>query len=206
MKLAIITSVTGIILLLLALTLLATRGHDWLPVVMQGSDYSLLVEKGVSPAVWILTLVAMAALWQLKQRVMDLWLMLVMWVWLFDIGLSAVIGSNRFDLGFYAGRIFGLIAASFLLITLLVELARLHAGALEATVRAERKLLELAHGRGRHDPTPPTRGEPTEAFVHRHNIARYRSLLEPGTLDKTERSSIERLLSEETAKDSKSDT
>ncbi len=117
MKLAIITSVTGIILLLLALTLLATRGHDWLPVVMQGSDYSLLVEKGVSPAVWILTLVAMAALWQLKQRVMDLWLMLVMWVWLFDIGLSAVIGSNRFDLGFYAGRIFGLMAASFLLIT-----------------------------------------------------------------------------------------
>lgn len=65
----------------------------------------------------------MAALWQRKQRTLDLWLMLVMWIWLFDIALAAVIGSTRFDLGFYAGRIFGLIAASFLLITLVVELA-----------------------------------------------------------------------------------
>jgi hypothetical protein len=91
----------------------------------------------------------MAALWQRNQRGMDLWLMLVMWVWLFDIALSAVVGSSRFDLGFYAGRLFGLIAASFLLITLLVELARLHAGALQAAAMAERKFAELAHGRSR---------------------------------------------------------
>ncbi len=205
MRVAVVASVTTVALLAVALTLLATWGHDRLPVVMRGSDYSLLVGKGVSPAVWGLTLVAMAALWQRKQRVMDLWLMLVMWVWLFDIALSAVIGSSRFDLGFYAGRLFGLIAASFLLITLLVELARLHAGALEAAAMAERKFAELAHGRGRHEPAPPTRGEPTEGFVHRHNIARYRTLLEAGTLDEKERNSIERLLTEEIAKGSKPD-
>jgi len=63
----------------------------------------------------------MISLWQREQRVVDLWLMLVMWIWLFDIALAAVIGSTRFDLGFYAGRLFGLLAASFLLLTLLGE-------------------------------------------------------------------------------------
>jgi two-component system sensor histidine kinase UhpB len=47
--------------------------------------------------------------------------MLVMWIWLFDIALSAIVGPNRFDLGFYSGRLFGRIAASFLLLALIVE-------------------------------------------------------------------------------------
>ena len=37
---------------LIVLTLFATWRHDWLPIVMQGGDYSLLVRKGISPAVW----------------------------------------------------------------------------------------------------------------------------------------------------------
>ncbi|HTO84487.1 MAG TPA: MASE4 domain-containing protein, partial [Methylomirabilota bacterium] len=106
----IVACIVGSALLTIGLALFATAGHDMLPVVMQGSDYSLLVSKGISPAVWLLTLVAMIALWERKQRALDLWLMLVMWIWLFDIALAAVIGSTRFDLGFYAGRMFGLIA------------------------------------------------------------------------------------------------
>ena len=202
---AVVISITLVVVLTAALTLLVTRGHDSLPIVMQGSDYSLLVSKGISPAVWALTLLAMVALWQRKQRALDLWLMLVMWIWLFDVGLSAVIGSNRFDLGFYAGRIFGLIAASFLLITLVVEMAQMYAGALSAAANAENKLAELARMRTRrpddgrsHD--KPSRGEPTEAYVHRHNIAHYRSLLDSGQLDEARRASIERLLAEEEAK------
>lgn len=69
-------------------TLIATVGHDQLPIVMQGGDYLLLVKKGISQAVWVLTLVAMLLPWRREQRVMDLWLILVMWIWLFDIALS----------------------------------------------------------------------------------------------------------------------
>jgi hypothetical protein len=181
-----------------ALALLVTQGHDFLPVVMQGSDYSLLVRKGVSPAVWVLTLVAMAALWQRKQRVVDLWLMLVMWIWLFDIALAAIIGSTRFDLGFYAGRVFGLIAASFLLITLVVELAQMYAGALGAAERAEKKLAELALMQA-HPSLKPARGERPESFIHRQNIEHYRSLLESGNLDASRRNAVEKLLAEEEA-------
>jgi two-component system, sensor histidine kinase and response regulator len=192
-------SVAGVVLLVTALALLATWGHDWLPIVMQGSDYSLLVKKGVSPAVWGLTLVAMLSLWRDKQRVVDLWLMLVMWVWLFDIALAAIIGSHRFDLGFYAGRVFGLVAASFLLVSLLAQMARLHARAVSAAAEAQAQLAQVSRSREQSGPGA-ARGERTESFIARQNIAHYRSMLESGTLDENQRRSIEQLLAEEEAK------
>ena len=45
---------------------------------------------------------------------------LVMCAWLFDIALSGILNAARYDLGFYAGRIYGLCAASFVLAALLV--------------------------------------------------------------------------------------
>ena len=195
---AIMGSIAGVVAIVVVLTLIATQGHDALPVVMQGSDYSLLVSKGISPAVWILTFVAMLMLWQKPQRLVDLWLMLVMWIWLFDIALSAVIGSARFDLGFYAGRIFGLVAASFLLITLLIEMARLYSGVLGAVDSAEQRLLELLRAQARS--MAKTNGKGTDAFVLSQNIANFRSMLDSGTLDDAQRDAIRRLLAEEEAK------
>jgi len=197
-RLAIAAAVAGVVALAAGLTLLTTVGHDTLPVVMQGSDYSLLVRKGISPAVWALTLLALVMLWQKQPRVIDLWLMVVMWVWLFDIALSAVIGSARFDLGFYAGRIFGLVAASFLLITLLVEMARLYAGALGAAASAEQRFAELLSQRGRRGNALGR--ETPEVFIIRQNVAHYRARLELADIDDTQRRSIERLLAEEEAK------
>ena len=123
----------------LAFTLLATAGMDLLPVVMRGNDYSLLVSTGVAPAVWMLSLIALIALWQRRQRsVLDLWLMVVMSVWLLDVALSAMIGSTRFDLGFYAGRTYGLMAASFVLAVLLLETNALHGRLANAQALADR--------------------------------------------------------------------
>ncbi len=195
---AIAASILGVGLLVLALALLATWGHDSLPIVMQGGDYSLLVAKGVSPMVWLLTLIAMAALWERKQRALDLWLMLVMWIWLFDIALSAVIGSHRFDLGFYAGRIFGLIAAGFLLVTLIIQMARMYAAAMGMAANAEQRFAELARSRSRGD--GPAALKDTGTFVQRENIARYRELL-GRTTDDRERAALLKLLAEEEAKE-----
>jgi PAS domain S-box-containing protein len=47
--------------------------------------------------------------------------MVVLCAWLFDIALSAIVNEARFDLGFYAGRIYGLGAASFVLAVLLLD-------------------------------------------------------------------------------------
>jgi len=196
---AVALSIAGVVALTIGFAVLATAGHDVLPVVMQGGNYTMLVTKGVSPAVWALTLVAIFALWQRQPRVVDLWLMLVMWIWLFDIGLAAVIGSSRFDLGFYAGRLFGLIAASFLLLTLLVEMAKLYTGALGAAADAERRFAELARLRARTDPKPQASDNPA-TFIARQNIARYHELLAAGNLDEARRRQTENLLAEEEAK------
>ncbi len=183
-----------------AFTALTTWQHDLLPVVMQDGDYSLLVTKGISPAVWALTGLAMLSLWERPQRAIDLWIVLVMWIWLFDIALSAVIGSHRFDLGFYAGRIFGLIASGFLLVTLILELTRLHAKSLVEAERVRQQIGELSQMRRAPEPSPH-KEETVSSYIHRENIARYRALLQDPQLDESRRAAIRKLLAEEEAKD-----
>jgi signal transduction histidine kinase/DNA-binding response OmpR family regulator len=63
--------------------------------------------------------------------------MVVMAAWLFDIGLAAVFNAGRFDLGFYAGRIYGLLAASFVLVMMLLENGRLYARLVRAHEREQ---------------------------------------------------------------------
>jgi signal transduction histidine kinase len=136
-------TIVGVLAVATALTALTTAGHDLLPPVMKGGDYSMLVTKGVSPFIWFLTLVAVLAVWWRADSVLDLWLGVVMVVWLFDIALAAVLGSSRFDLGFYAGRLYGLIAASIVLIALLYETVRLYGRLADALDLAEARNTEL---------------------------------------------------------------
>jgi signal transduction histidine kinase len=60
------------------------------------------------------------------------------------VALAAVLNHGRFDLGFYAGRIYGLLAASFVLVVLLIEHALLYARLAEAheSERRERRLVQ----------------------------------------------------------------
>jgi PAS domain S-box-containing protein len=109
------------------LTLIATAGSPALPSIMAGNSYTPVMIVVVS-AVWVLSLAALGLLWVRRPHsVLDVWLMVVMVAWLFDIALAAVLNAGRFDVGFYAGRIYGLLAASFVLIVLLLETAALYA-------------------------------------------------------------------------------
>jgi PAS domain S-box-containing protein len=105
-----------------ALVVLATAGMDLLPLVTRGSNYSLLVSKGISPALLVITAGAMVALSGKKRpSLLNLWLLVVMCVWLCDVTLSAVFSSGRYEVGWYAGRIYSFLAAGFLLSVLLIE-------------------------------------------------------------------------------------
>src|SRR5258708_2755530 len=98
-----------------------TARHDILPImVIQGQFTPTLV--GVVTAVWTLSLAALLVLWfRPPHSVLDVWLMVVLCAWLFDTALSAILNAGRFDLGFYAGRIYGFCAASLVLAVLLVN-------------------------------------------------------------------------------------
>src|SRR5436309_2479318 len=135
--------VAAVLVAVCGLTLLATAGQDALPSIMQGNHYTPAMIFVVS-SVWVLTLVALAVLWRRRPHsVLDLWLMVVMCAWIFDIALSAVLNAGRFDLGFYAGRIYGLLAASFVLIVLLLENSVLYARLVETHESERRKTAEL---------------------------------------------------------------
>jgi len=125
-------------------TLLATAGQDLLPSIMEANHYTPVM-IGIVTGVWLLSLVALAVLWRSRPHsVLDVWLMVTMCAWVFDIALAAVLNAGRFDVGFYAGRIYGLLAASVVLLVLLLEHGMLYARLTRAyeVERRERRLVE----------------------------------------------------------------
>jgi diguanylate cyclase (GGDEF)-like protein/MYXO-CTERM domain-containing protein len=124
---AIIGGALGVGAIVVAATLLATVGSHLLPTIIRGGNFALLISTGVSPTILALSGLAFLAVWRRRERsVLDLWLMVVMSIWLLDVTLSSVVTSARYDLGWYGGRTFGLLAGCALLIILLFEMNRLY--------------------------------------------------------------------------------
>jgi PAS domain S-box-containing protein len=137
-RVPILASVGAIAIVVGGLSVLATAGQRVLPPIMRGNEYTPLLVVVIG-SVWALSVLALAILWRRRPHsVLDLWLMVVMCAWLFDIALSAILNAGRFDLGFYAGRIYGLLAASFVLMALLIENGKLYAWLVEAHGRERR--------------------------------------------------------------------
>lgn len=118
-----------------------TEGHTLLPAIMRGDGYTpaMIVVVG---SVWALSALALLLLWfRRPHSTLDVWLMVVLWTWTLDIGLSAVLNAGRFDMGFYAGRIYGLLAASLILLVMLIETGALYARMTQSFLR-EREVRE----------------------------------------------------------------
>jgi signal transduction histidine kinase/CheY-like chemotaxis protein len=123
---------------------LTTLGHGLLPPVMDGNRYTPAMNLVVT-TVWLFSLAALGLLWRRKPHsALDLWLMVVLCAWLCDVALAAVLNAGRFDLGFYAGRIFGFAATSFVLVVLLLETRALYAR-LAQSLEDERRILQDAN-------------------------------------------------------------
>ena len=128
----------------LVLTVLASTGEALLPAVMRGNGYTPAMIFVVG-SVWLLSALALGVLLCRKPyTVLQLWVMVVLCAWLFDVGLSAVFNAGRFDLGFYAGRLYGLAAASLVLVVLLMENAALHERQARSIQRHDARLRILA--------------------------------------------------------------
>ena len=127
MSVAILSSAAVVLCLVAGVAMLATIGEDLLPRIMAGNRYTSTMIFAVA-GVWSLCIIALAALFaQRPLSLLNLWLMVVLCAWLIDVALSAGLNAARFDLGFYVGRIYGLSAASFLLVVLLLESVALYA-------------------------------------------------------------------------------
>lgn len=134
----------GVTAAVLASAWLAARHTGALPVLMQG-DVDDSAKVVVATATWMLGVLALIVLGARRRHtVLDVWCMVVACVWVFEVALAAVLNGARFDVGFYAGRIYGLLAGSFVLCVLLLEHSRLFARLLAAhgRERSERAAAE----------------------------------------------------------------
>jgi PAS domain S-box-containing protein len=139
----VLRAVAMVVIMVVLFTLLTTLGQDLLPPIMQKQQVSSLGTL-ILACVWLFSVVALLVLWRRKPySKLDLWLIVVMSAWIFDIALSAVLNKGRFDLGFYAGRIFGLLAASFVLLVLLLEHSRLYFRLVRAHEQERKKTADL---------------------------------------------------------------
>ena len=129
------------------LTLIATAGPETLPAVMAGDRFTKVARVAVG-IVLGLTLAALLALaCQRPRSVLGLWLMVVMCAWLCAIALGSFISKGRFDVGWYAGRIFAVLASMVVLIVLLSETIILYARTVRSAAserhERERRLREM---------------------------------------------------------------
>src|SRR5262249_39896300 len=109
---AVTSAVAAVAAAALACVLMATAGHAALPVILRDGQSSTAYTVTVS-LVWLACVAALVMLWREPGRtILDLWLLVVLVAWTLDIALAAVLNAKRFDVGFYAGRIYGLLAAS----------------------------------------------------------------------------------------------
>jgi len=124
---AVLGSVVFVAIAVVLAVWLATGHHDMLPTLLSEGRYTPVL-IGVVSAILCCCFAALLVLWfRRPHSLIDLWLMVALCAWLFEIALSALVNVARYDLGFYAGRIYGLCAASFVLGVLLFDNVALQA-------------------------------------------------------------------------------
>lgn len=143
----------GTLALAAALILLTTAGEALLPELMLGHNYRSNFPRLIMSAAWGSHFIALGLLIKSTRgrRVIDLWVGVTLLSATIDLALSGIFVTGRYQLGFYVGRIYELLASSFVLTLLLRQAVRLHGRlaramvALRASEERLRGLIESVH-------------------------------------------------------------
>jgi signal transduction histidine kinase/ActR/RegA family two-component response regulator len=120
----------------------------FLPVISVNGQYGRMLSSGVAPVMLAIAVAALASIWLGRRgSVLDVWLTAVMSAWICDISLSSILSNTRFDLGWYAGRAYTLMAGAFLFGVLLMDLSRLYGRLADALEDAKAQNAALVRSR-----------------------------------------------------------
>ena len=95
----------------------------------------------------IVTVTAVVVLWLRRYSILDLWLAVVMCAYAMEILLISFPVPNRFSMGWYAGRMYGWVASTIVLIAFLYEVTALYARAIRAMAGQRQVEQELRRAR-----------------------------------------------------------
>jgi signal transduction histidine kinase len=109
--------------------------HIMLNATRYTSQWPYLVGAPIASA----SISALVVLWFRRRSMLDLWLMVVMFLYLIEVPLSYYPAPSRFSAGWYAVRIFGFLSSSLVLIVLLYEIETLYARLLGAVLAQRRE-------------------------------------------------------------------
>jgi signal transduction histidine kinase len=124
---AIVASIAAVSAVACALTWLVTAGAAMVPPIMvDAMRASSVWHTLLAPPLLVLSVVSIALLLWRRSSVLDLWLLVVLWAWLIETLLLSTT-AYRFSLVWYAGRAFGLLSSSFVLLVLLSESTLIYA-------------------------------------------------------------------------------
>jgi len=123
------------------LTWAIIAGERHLPGFMADSLRAAPPWRYVPAAALAIYAATLLALWQRRNSVLDLWLMVVICTLVIEILLISYLSERRLDLGWWAGRVFGLVSASVVLLVLLSETTALYARLIRS-LAAERRVRE----------------------------------------------------------------
>jgi signal transduction histidine kinase len=138
----ILGSVTGVVAIACSLTWLIVTSDDALPRFMRDERNVSALWQHVPATAVCLYVAGLLVLWMRRRSVLDLWLMVVLCTLLIEIVLLSYFSAGlRLSVGWWAGRVYGFVSASIVLLVLLSEATTLYAR-LARSVSAERRVRE----------------------------------------------------------------
>lgn len=125
-----------------AAVFLCIAGEAYSPIIILDSfRFSPLFPYYVAGPVMAACVSAIIVLWFRRRSLLDLWLIVVLFLFVVEMPISYYPNPERFSLGWYTARVMGFFASSIVLIVLLYEITTLYARLLHA-VRAQRRERE----------------------------------------------------------------
>ena len=126
-----------VIAIVCGLTWIAIAGEQFLPSLLGGD--AVQYNPGILPLVAVLQaslcIGTLLLLWYRRNCVLDLWLMVLSFALALEVTMSSLLANARFDVGWYASRVFGLAASIIVLIVLLSETTTLYANLARSVLR-----------------------------------------------------------------------
>jgi signal transduction histidine kinase len=135
----ILSSVAVTVALVCAGTVLVTAGHGLLPHTMLDPVRFSPLRLYIAGCQIGLSIAGLIVLWVRLRSVLDLWLMVVMCAYAIEVCVIIFPVPVRFSMGWYAGRVYGLVSGSLLLFVLLYETTALYGQLLRALLAQRRE-------------------------------------------------------------------